>query len=150
MLFRYRSIVSASAAELFRWHERPEAVLDLVPFRRWVRIEDQRGGLHDGGTVTIAMGLGRLRLRWRARHFGFIQDEQFCDELVDGPFAIWRHTHRVEAMGQNQSVYEDRVECLLPGGAFFNRLAAPILRRFLTRMFERRHQVVRNAMSRTR
>lgn len=74
-------------------------------------------------------------MRWRARHFGFIQGEQFCDELVSGPFATWRHTHRIEAIGQSQSAYEDRVECTLPGGALVNRLGAPILRALLTRMF---------------
>jgi ligand-binding SRPBCC domain-containing protein len=150
VVFRYQSIVPVAAPELFGWHQRPEALLDLVPFRRLIRIEEQQGGLHDGGTVTMAMGWGPLRLRWKARHFGFIQDQQFCDEQVSGPFAIWRHTHRVEATGHNQSVYEDRVECLVPGGKLINRMCAPILRRLLTRMFEWRHQVVHDAVGRTR
>jgi ligand-binding SRPBCC domain-containing protein len=149
VFFRYRSIVSTPAAELFRWHERPEALLDLMPVRRGVRIEDQVGGLHDGGRVTISIGAGPLRMRWKARHFGFVQGEQFCDELVGGPFATWRHTHRFEAIGPSQTAYEDRVECALPGGTLVNRLCAPILRTVLTRMFKWRHQVVRDAMART-
>jgi ligand-binding SRPBCC domain-containing protein len=149
VVFAHRSIVSASAARLFQWHERPEALLDLVPLRRWVRIEHQVGGLRDGGRATIAVGAGPFRARWEARHFGFIQDEQFCDEQLSGPFAMWRHTHVFEAIGPNQTAYEDRVECVLPGGAFINWLSAPILRRMLTRMFEWRHKVVREAMART-
>lgn len=149
VIFRYRSIVSVPAAELFRWHERPEALLDLMPVRWGVRIEDQVGGLHDGGRVTLSIGAGPLRMRWKARHFGFIQDEQFCDEQVSGPFATWRHTHRIEAIGEGQSAYEDRVECTLPGGALVNRLGAPILHRVLTRMFHWRHQVVREKTGRT-
>lgn len=150
MFFRYRSIVPVPAAELFAWHERPEALLDLMPFRRWVRIDNQSGGLHDGGRVTIALGLGPFRLRWKARHLEFIQNEQFCDELVSGPFATWRHTHRVEAIGPRQSAYEDRVECTLPGGALVNYWSAPILRWLLTRMFEWRHRVVHDALGQTR
>ena len=149
MVFGHRSIVLAPAARVFKWHERPEALLDLLPLRRWVRLEHQLGGLHDGGRATIAIGAGPLRLRWEARHFGFIQDEQFCDEQLSGPFATWRHTHRFEAIGPNQTAYEDRVECALPGGAVVNRLCAPILRRLLTRMFKWRHQVVRDAMAGT-
>jgi ligand-binding SRPBCC domain-containing protein len=147
MLFRHRSIVAVPCARVFRWHERPEALLDLMPLRRWVRIEQQVGGLREGGRVTIAIGAGRLCLRWEARHFGFIQDEQFCDEQLKGPFALWRHTHRFEAIAPNQTVYEDRVEYELPGGAIINWLSAPVVRRLLTRTFEWRHQVVHNAMA---
>jgi ligand-binding SRPBCC domain-containing protein len=60
---------------------------------------------------------------------------------------LWRHTHRFEAMGPNETGYEDRVEYELPGGVIINRLCAPILRRFLTRMFEWRHRVVHEAMA---
>lgn len=148
MVFHRRSIVAAPRARLFRWHERPEALLDLMPLHRWIRIEQNAGGLRDGGRVTIAIAAGPFRMRWEARHFGFIQDEQFCDEQLKGPFALWRHTHRFEAMGPNQTAYEDRVECELPGGAIVNGLCGPILRRLLTRMFDWRHQVVRQAMAR--
>ena len=150
MPFRHRSIVAVPCARVFRWHERPEALLDLMPLRRWVRIEQQVGGLREGGRVTIAIGAGRLCLRWEARHFGFIQDEQFCDEQLKGPFALWRHTHRFEAIAPNQTVYEDRVEYELPGGAIINWLSAPVVRRLLTRTFEWRHQVVHNAMAQMR
>ena len=147
MLFSHRSIVSASAATVFSWHERPEALLDLVPSRRLTRLEHQSGGLHDGGLVTISFGIGPLRVRWKARHFGYIRNQQFCDEQVSGPFAVWRHTHRIEALGPNQSAYEDRVEYALPGGALLNRLADPLLRAMLRRLFEGRHATVRQSMS---
>lgn len=146
-MFRHRSIVAAPRARVFSWHERSEALLDLIPLGRWVRIEQQAGGLRDGGRVTIVIGGGPLRLRWEARHFGFIQDEQFCDEQLKGPFAVWRHTHRFEAIGSNETAYEDYVEYELPGGAIVNRLSAPVVRVLLTRMFEWRHQVVHHAMA---
>src|SRR5215510_942298 len=146
MFFRHRSIMPVPAARLFAWHERPEALLDLMPFSRWIRIEDQVGGIGEGGRLTISVGVGPFRMRWKARHFGFVPGEQFCDEQVSGPFATWRHTHRVEAMGPDQSAYEDRVECAVPGGPLINRWCEPILRQMLTRMFEWRHQVVRNAL----
>jgi ligand-binding SRPBCC domain-containing protein len=150
VLFRHRSIVAAPCPRVFRWHERPEALLDLLPLHRWVRIEQQVGGLRDGGRVTIAIGAGPFRLRWSARHFGFIQDEQFCDEQLTGPFALWRHTHRFEPIGADQTVYEDRVEYRVRGGEIINQLSAPVLRRLLTRTFAWRHQVVHKAMAQAR
>ncbi len=145
-LFVYRSIVPTSAVDLFQWHERPEALLDLIPARRWVRIEEQVGGLRDGGRVIFSIGVGPARLRWEARHFGYIPNVQFCDEQVRGPFAVWRHTHRVESIAPEQSVYEDRVEYAVPGGPLVNRLLAPMLQRLLSISFAERHKIVHDSL----
>jgi len=145
-LFVYRSTVPASAVDLFQWHERPEALLDLIPGRRWVRIEEQVGGLRDGGRVIFSIGVGPLRVRWEARHFGYIPNTQFCDEQVRGPFAIWRHTHRIESIGADRSVYEDSVEYAVPGGWLANLVAAPLLGRLLSISFAQRHRIVRESL----
>jgi uncharacterized protein YbjT (DUF2867 family)/ligand-binding SRPBCC domain-containing protein len=146
-VFEYRSVISGSAADIFRWHERPEALLDLIPLRRWIRIEKQTGDLRDGGRVLFSFGIGRLRMRWEARHFGYLRDRQFCDEQVRGPFKIWRHTHRVEPIDGEQTLYEDRIEYAVPGGLLAQRLANPVIRRLLVRAFATRHQIVRAAMA---
>ncbi len=141
-VFTHRSVVNGSADAVFRWHERPEAILDLIPLRRWIRIESQRGGLRDDGCVTFSIGAGPLRVLWEARHYGYLRGRQFCDEQVRGPFKIWRHMHRVEAIGANQSLYEDRIEYALPGGRWVQRLAARLLTPLLARSFARRHDIV--------
>jgi ligand-binding SRPBCC domain-containing protein len=142
-LFVYRSIVPARAADVFRWHERPEALTALLPHTSLLRIEERVGGVRDGGRVTFSVGIGPLRLRWQARHFGFVPDVQFCDEQVRGPFAFWRHTHRVQPIADDRTLYEDRVEYAVPGGRWINALAAPLVRRVLARSFAVRHRVVR-------
>lgn len=146
-LFTYCSVVPGGAADLFRWHERPEALMDLLPSRRFVRIERQTGGLEDGSGVVFSVGVGPLRMRWEARHYGYVRGRQFCDEQLRGPFKAWRHTHRIEPIGTGQSLYEDRVEYAVPGGRLAQRLAAPVLRRMLTRAFAQRHRIVRAAMT---
>ena len=72
-LFTYRSVVPCRAADLFRWHERPEALMELLSSRRFVRIERQTGGLENGGCVVFSVGVGPLRLRWEARHYGYVR-----------------------------------------------------------------------------
>jgi uncharacterized protein len=147
VLFVYRSTLPVPAETVFAWHERPEALGDLAPRGGWFRIADQHGGVRDGGVVTIAIGPGPFAMHWRARHFGYVPNLQFCDEQVSGPFALWRHVHRTEPLGPSLTNYEDRVDCLLPGGRLINRLAAPVVRLVLTRMFQRRHAIVREALT---
>jgi ligand-binding SRPBCC domain-containing protein len=140
--FVHRSTIDASAADVFRWHERPQAVLDLMP-PRGVRLERRDGGIRNGDSLTFSMGVGPLRLVWEARHFGYVRDRQFCDEQVRGPFVLWRHAHRVEPIDAHRCAYEDRVEYVLPGGALVRGLADPLVRLLLTRMFVGRHHTVR-------
>ena len=144
-VFVYRSIVPGWAGDVFRWHERRDALLDLTPLRRGMRIERQEEGLRDGARITFSFGVGPLRVRWEARHYGYVHGTQFCDEQVEGPFRIWRHCHRVVPVGVERSLYEDRVEYAVPGGPLAQRLAHPLLRLLLSRLFARRHRIVRRA-----
>jgi uncharacterized protein len=143
-VFTHRSVIEAGADDVFRWHERPDALLELSPHRRWARIENRTGGLCDGGRVTFSIGAGPLRIFWEARHYGYIPGRQFCDEQVRGPFKIWRHTHRFEAIGPKQTLYEDRVEFAMPGGRLAHQMLAPPVKRLLASLFEWRHSIVRS------
>jgi ligand-binding SRPBCC domain-containing protein len=145
-VFVYRSVVAGKTADVFRWHERADALMDLSPSRRWTRIEKGPEGLRDGDGVTFSIGVGPFRVRWEARHFGYIRGSQFCDEQVRGPFKIWRHTHRFEPIDGDRTLYTDRVEYVVCGGPLVERLADPIVRRLLSRLFARRHQIVRAAV----
>jgi ligand-binding SRPBCC domain-containing protein len=140
-VFVHRSIVPGSAADVFRWHERPDSLYELIPSRRWVRVDGRTGSLRDG-TVVFSVGAGPLRLIWEARHYGYVPGIQFCDEQVRGPFKTWRHTHRVEAVDSHRCVYEDRVEYAMRGGPLVRWLAGGLLRQLLTRAFAERHRVV--------
>jgi uncharacterized protein YbjT (DUF2867 family)/ligand-binding SRPBCC domain-containing protein len=145
-VFVHRSVVPGAAEDVFRWHERPEALEELTP-SGWVRIEQRVGGVRDGGRVTLSIGLGPLRFRWEARHYGYVRGQQFSDEQIRGPFRTWRHTHRVEAIDSSRSLYEDRIEYALPGGQWVRRLTDGLVRRLLTGILTRRHQLVRASCS---
>ena len=147
-LFVHRSVVAAPAAAVFRWHERADALEQLMPAGRLVRIEHCAGGLRDGGRVTLSIGLGPVRFRWEARHYGYVRGKQFCDEQVRGPFRTWRHTHRVQAIGTSECLYEDRVEYGLRGGMLAHTLFDRPLRLILRRGFAQRHRTVRAHVSR--
>src|ERR1044072_3271549 len=105
------------------------------------RIEQQRGVIHDGGQVTVSIGAGPARVRWALRHYGYIQDRQFCDEQVRGPFVTWRHTHAFRAIGPSQTLYEDRIDFQVSRGRALNRLLTSLMRPVLALSFAQRHRV---------
>ena len=146
--FTYRSIIGAPAAEVFRWHEQPGALAALTP-SRLVRIEQQAGGIRDGGRVTVSIGVGSLRVRWVLRHHGYIAGRRFCDDQVRGPFVFWRHAHLFEPIGSSQTLYQDRIEFAVVHNGPLNRLAVAVLRHVLTLAFANRHRAVRAAVSST-
>ena len=147
--FTYSSVIGAPAAEVFRWHEQPEALAALTP-AALVRIEQQEGGIRDGGRVTASIGLGRARARWTIQHYGYIHDRRFCDEQLRGPFALWRHMHLFEPIGPSQTLYEDRLEFAVARSGALNRLAAAVLQPVLTLVFAHRHRIVRARVGRRR
>ncbi len=147
--FTFSSIIGAPAAEVFRWHEQPGALAALTP-AALVRIEQQDGGIRDGGRVAVSIGLGWARARWTMRHYGYIHGRRFCDEQVRGPFAIWRHAHLFEPIGPSQTLCEDRVEFAVARRGALNRIAAAVLRPLLTLAFAHRHRIVRAGVRRAR
>jgi apolipoprotein D and lipocalin family protein len=148
-MLTYSSIIHAPAADVFRWHEQPGALAALTP-AALVRIEQQEGGIRDGGRVTVSVGLGLARVRWSMRHYDYIDGRRFCDEQVAGPFAVWRHAHLFEPIGASQTLYTDRIEFAVSSRRALNRLAAAVLQPLLTIAFAHRHRVVRTAIGRAR
>jgi apolipoprotein D and lipocalin family protein len=147
--FTYSSIIAAPAADVFRWHEQPGALAALTP-AALVRIEEQAGGIRDGGRVTVSIGLGRGRVRWSMRHYGYIAGRRFCDEQAAGPWTAWRHAHLFESLGSSQTLYEDRIEFAVARRPALNRLAAAVLLPLLHIAFAHRHRVVRTALANAR
>jgi lipocalin/ligand-binding SRPBCC domain-containing protein len=147
--FMYSSVLNAPAADVFRWHEQPGALAALTP-ATLVRIDEQEGGIRDGGRVMVSIGLGPARLRWSMRHYGYIDGRRFCDEQVAGPFAVWRHVHLFESLGPSRTLYEDRIEFAVARRRALSRLAAIVLRPLLRIAFAHRHRVVRSAIGNVR
>ena len=145
----YQSLVEAPAGEVFRWHEQPGALAALTP-ASLVDIDQQQGGIRDGGVVRVSIGVGPARVRWSLRHHGYVAGRRFCDEQVTGPFAVWRHAHLFEPVGLAQTLYEDRIEFAVGRGTAANRLAAALLRPILRIAFAHRHRTVRAAVGHAR
>ena len=139
--FVRRSRIEASAASVYAWHERPDALEKLTPPGEHAKIMERIGGIEQGARVTIRFGRWPFRLQWVAEHQENEPGRYFSDLQVSGPFAYWKHTHTFEPDGAAACILEDRVDYALPFGFLGRWIAGAFVRRKLERLFEHRHRI---------
>jgi ligand-binding SRPBCC domain-containing protein len=83
-----------------------------------------------------------FRVSWLARITEFVWNSHFCDEQVKGPFASWKHCHRIASEGQDGvsgTRVSDEVEYALPLGAL-GGVGHALMRRQMEAAFAYRQQ----------
>jgi hypothetical protein len=148
-VFTWRSAMPASAAEVFAWHARPNALARLIPpWQRYRVVELTGTGIQDGARVVLELGIGPAWVRWVALHSGFQQGRQFRDEQIQGPFDSWSHTHRFIPESGDTSWLEDHISYALPFSPVSDWLAGARVRSILERTFRFRHERLRADLER--
>jgi hypothetical protein len=79
-------------------------------------------------------------MRWRTLITGWNPPYSFEDTQVAGPYKKWVHTHTFERSGDT-TIITDKVVYALPFG-FLGRLAHPLVKRQLNRIFSYRSSVI--------
>lgn len=139
--FRKLSRLDAPLEEVRRWHGRPGALERLLP--PWIPARVLRsGGVEPGSRAEIRLGVGRLSLTWVAEHRALERGEGFRDVQLRGPFAAWDHRHLFRPADGGCEM-EDRVRYELPLPGPLAKVADPLVRRRLVRVFEYRHRTLR-------
>jgi ligand-binding SRPBCC domain-containing protein len=143
--FLRRTRILAPVERVFAWHAAPDALEKLTPPGEPVRVVRRSGGIRDGEQVELAIGYPPFCIRWIAEHNGYIENRQFRDVQIRGPFAQWEHTHLFEADGPGACYLEDRIQYALPLGFVGRWLMGRIIERKLDRLFQYRHQITQKA-----
>ena len=65
--FEHSSYVNAPVAEVFAFHELPDALEKLTPPAPPVRVVRREGGIRPGDVVELAIGRGPFRITWVVR-----------------------------------------------------------------------------------
>lgn len=133
---------------LFSWHERDQAFERLAPPWQDVRVINRQGGIRDGATVTLEVSTMGVRTRWQVRHRDYVQNTQFVDEMMGGPFSSWVHTHAFAAEGDSSSRLNDSLAYALPMGGLGHLVAGGFVRATLERTFRYRHAVLAHDLAR--
>jgi len=125
-VYERRSRIPAPLSDVWEFHSKIEGLTAVTPSWMRLRVESVRGPdgepdpavLEAGSAVSLSMrpfGVGP-RQRWTSR---IVERERtdraawFVDEMVEGPFPRWRHTHRFHVAGDG-TVVTDRIEYRLP------------------------------------
>jgi ligand-binding SRPBCC domain-containing protein len=89
-----------------------------------------------------------LRIPWEAEITHFAWNDHFCDTLLRGPFAYWKHCHRVRSEPNvnecgaliEGTLLRDEVEYEMHGGAAGELAHRVFVRRQIERIFKFRHE----------
>jgi len=147
--FEKSTPIAAPADFAFAWHGRPGAFQRLSPPWEQLRIVRASGGIRDGGELEFKIRLAPgLWKHWHARHFGYVEGQQFCDEQVSGPFASWRHTHRFVPEGDAACRIEDHIEYALPMEPLSRVAPRCLVEDKIAAMFAYRSNVAQNDIAR--
>jgi uncharacterized protein (TIGR01777 family) len=137
--FEHSSELPVSAEKAFRWHERPGALPRLTPPWQKVEVLEAPTSLEDGSRAVLRLHAGLFRKRWVAEHRDYQPGVQFKDVQVEGPFARWEHTHRVEPVDDGRSRLTDSIDFALPFGVLGRWLGGGRVARALRQVFTYRH-----------
>ena len=124
-IYEHTATFPYSRDVVWNWHARPGAVRRIMPDWEGIRPVEV-GGIKDGAVTSFRMSIGILPQRWVAKHHSYIEGEQFCDDMIKGPFGRWNHVHKFIEMGQTEMQIQDRIDWKLPFH-FFTRIGAPIM-----------------------
>ncbi|WP_248895452.1 SRPBCC family protein [Haloplanus halobius] len=156
-VYQRRTRVAASLDDVWDFHSRVRGLESLTPGWLRLRIESVRG---PGGAPDPEILEAGSRIRASVRPFGVGPRQRwtsiitareradgaayFRDEMADGPFRHWEHTHRFFADGAD-TVVDDRVEYALPFGSVGDAIA-PLARVGFAPMFRYRHRRTRELL----
>ena len=138
-----RTHIDAPAEEVFRWMGRPGAFQRLNPPWQPFRGLDRTGSIETGGTATVLIPFGMLRLRWMLEHRDYVEGSQFREVQLKGPFAHWSHLTCAEPDGPDSCYLDNRVEYALPLGFAGRVLIGRLVTRRLEEAFRYRNDTLR-------
>jgi len=115
-VFVKRVELSSSVDDVFEYHTREGALERLIPPWSSLRVLKSNKDLKDTSIVILKLNFGPIGIRWIAQHLGYIQNRQFQDRMIKGPFRYWLHTHSFLPNEHNDCIMEDRIEYSPPFG----------------------------------
>lgn len=134
--FIHSSTLPVPADAAFSWHGRNGALERLLPPGKPVRLITRTGTIRNGDCTVLELGTPPFALRWTAVHQDYQEGISFCDVQEHGPFAHWKHTHRIHSSSTG-CVLEDHIDWKLPAWAEW---LSPFVHQELTTQFTWRHR----------
>ncbi len=101
--------------------------------------------MRPGAQIAYGIKLFGIPFAWLTEITCWEPGRRFVDEQISGPFRLWIHEHRFEALGPSSTRIRDEVRYALPLEPF-GRLAHSLVRSRLDRIFDYRESRVRELL----
>ncbi len=102
--------------------------------------------MREGTLIDYTVRVAGVPLRWRTLISHWDPPNEFADEQLRGPYALWHHRHRFTALGPSETRMDDEVLFRLPLAPLGN-LALPFVKHELRRIFAYRHAAIQRALA---
>lgn len=143
-IFVKRSLITCNIHDLFDYHTRNGVLERLVPPWSNLNVVDQKGGINNGAISVFRINFGPITFKWVAKHFGYIQNLQFQDKMIKGPFKKWVHTHSFIPQGPNQCIIEDKINYTPRFGKIGSKIIQKRIQNYLNQLFLYRSRILVN------
>ncbi|APJ04028.1 TIGR01777 family oxidoreductase [Silvanigrella aquatica] len=141
--FSRSSHLSVSREEAFQWHTREGAFERLLPPWMPTQILSRQGSIHNGDFVKLKSMLGIIPMEFHAQHQNYIENKQFEDIQIKGPFHFYKHTHKFEKIDETKSKMIDEIHYSLPFDFVSKFIGRSFVEEKLSRLFTYRHRTLK-------
>jgi len=127
MEFRFEHLVSVPRETLFRFYENPAHLSLLHAGLPGFRLLHHENSIRPGSTVWVEQTIaGCIPMVMGFRHIVYEPPRLFGEEMIHGPFSLFKHIHEFEKLGE-KTVVRDILNVTLKwpyGGEIGTRLFA--------------------------
>lgn len=141
-MFVKRVSIPCDVNTLFDYHTKNGALERLIPPWSGLSVVSQTGGINDDAISDFRIALGPIKTKWVSKHFGYIHNRQFQDEMIYGPFKKWVHTHSFIPEDTKQCIIEDKIKYTPKFGKLGSRIFKKKIHNYLNQLFMYRHRIL--------
>ncbi|MFC6099901.1 SRPBCC family protein [Olivibacter domesticus] len=139
-----QQIIPISVSEAWRFFSSPQNLVMMTPPKMQFEITNGiPAQMYEGQIITyLVCVLPFVKTKWVTEITHVNSNHYFVDEQRFGPYAMWHHEHRFQAVS-NGTLVQDKVTYKLPLGWLGNMLGGTYVKQNLTNIFEFRSQFLR-------
>jgi ligand-binding SRPBCC domain-containing protein len=143
--FKHSFVVDAAIDKVWNFYTNLHHLEIITPKETELKIIESNSDQISKGQTAYLSGKLLTRRTWKAR-ITFCKPYTYIDEMSEGLFKYWKHTHDFHKINENQTRVVDEIKFELPYG-FIGKLLGRYAEARLTKIFAYRQKETIRALS---